>query len=99
MAIQGSVKEESKVKIKLPKQYKVVMYNDDFTPMDFVVYILKTIFKKTEEEAIAVMYMIHRGGTAVVGIYTYDIAKTKERMAISAAREEGYPLKIVTEEA
>lgn len=98
MAVQGLVKEDSKLKTKVPKQYKVVMYNDDFTPMDFVVEILMGIFGKQEAEAVTLMYQIHQEGSAIVGTYTYDIAKTRENMATIAAREEGYPLRVLTEE-
>jgi ATP-dependent Clp protease adaptor protein ClpS len=98
MATNTSIKEKTKVKLKEPKRYKVVMYNDDFTPMEFVVYILINIFKKSEEEAVQIMMSVHKGGKAVVGIYSYDIAKTKTDTAISISRQEGYPFRIKVEE-
>ncbi|MDS0524176.1 ATP-dependent Clp protease adaptor ClpS [Clostridium sp. SHJSY1] len=98
MATNTSIKERNKVKMKEPKKYKVVMYNDDFTPMEFVVYILENIFKKSEEEAVQIMMSVHKGGKAVVGIYSYDIAKTKADTAISLSRQEGYPFRIKVEE-
>lgn len=99
MAISTSIKEKSKVKIKEPKRYKVVMYNDDFTPMEFVVFILMNIFKKSESEAVKIMMAVHKGGSAIVGVYSYDIAKTKAETAVRTAREEGYPFRVKVEEA
>lgn len=98
MSTNTSIQEKTKVKIKEPKKYKVVMYNDDFTPMEFVVYILINIFKKSEEEAVQIMMSVHKGGKAVVGIYSYDIAKTKADTAVGLSREEGYPFRIKVEE-
>lgn len=99
MAIQDAIKENTDVKIKKPEQYKVTMYNDDFTPMDFVVEILIDIFHKSPPEAVDIMFHVHRNGSATVGVYTYDIAKTKEMLAVSRAREEGYPFRLQTEKA
>lgn len=99
MSTQGASKEKTKIKIKEPKQYKVIMYNDDFTPMDFVVEILMDIFHKEEPAAVALMYRVHEKGSAIVGIYPLDIANTKVRQATARAREEGYPFRVKTEEA
>lgn len=98
MTTGGSVKERTNIKIKEPKRYKAVMYNDDFTPMDFVVDILMTIFKKSEKEAFQIMMMVHNSGKAIVGIYSYDIAKSKVEESVAIAREEGYPFKVKVEE-
>lgn len=98
MTTGASVKERTNIKIKEPKRYKAVMYNDDFTPMDFVVDILMTIFKKSEEEAFQIMMMVHNSGKAIVGIYSYDIAKSKVEESVAIAREEGYPFKVKVEE-
>ena len=76
----------------------VVMYNDDFTPMDFVVYILVNIFRKKQEDAVNIMMKVHKGGSAVVGIYSYDIAKTRVMKADTLARKEKYPFKIKIQE-
>ncbi|MGG7176670.1 ATP-dependent Clp protease adaptor ClpS [Clostridium paraputrificum] len=99
MGINTSIKEITKIKIKEPKRYKVVMYNDDFTSMEFVVFILVNIFKKSNEEAVTIMMSVHKAGKAVVGTYSYDIAKTKVDSAIALAREEGFPFRIKVEEA
>ena len=99
MAVQGAFKEKTSIKIKEPRQYKVVMYNDDFTPMDFVVEILVTIFHKEEPEAAALMLRVHEHGSAAVGTYSLDIANTKVSKATELARQSGYPFRLRTEEA
>lgn len=97
----GQIKYEesthTKYKVKEPKMYHVVMYNDDFTPMDFVVEILMSVFNKSEAEAFRLMYAIHRSVKAVVGTYVYDIAVTKAEESVKRAREAGYPFRVETE--
>lgn len=73
------------------------MYNDDFTPMDFVVNILIEVFRKTEQDALAIMLAIHKGTKEVVGEYTYDIAKTKADICMRRARVAGYPFLVKVE--
>ena len=99
MANETSIKEKSKVKIKEPKKYKVVMYNDDFTSMEFVVFVLVNIFHKENNEAVNIMMTVHKSGKAVVGIYSYDIAKSKVQKTIALARKEGFPFKLEVEQA
>lgn len=89
-----AVKDSPKIEIREPKMYKVIIYNDDFTPMDLVVEILEQVFNKTKEEAVRLMLGVHNSTSAVVGVYTKDIAKTKAAAATDMARKEGYPLKI-----
>ena len=91
---QTSVKEREDIKLKEPRRYKVIIHNDDFTTMDFVVKILVTIFYKSTLEAEALMLMVHKTQSAVVGIYSYDIAKSKINKATTMARNEGYPLRL-----
>ena len=96
---QTNIKEKGRVSLKEPRRYeprryKVVIYNDDFTTMDFVVKILTTVFFKSENEAEVLMMSVHKSGSAVVGIYSYDIALSKVRKATDMAREEGFPLKL-----
>lgn len=98
MSTKGLIKEKTNIKIKEPKKYKVIMHNDDFTPMDFVIYILIDIFNKNENDAYKIMMTVHKSGKAVVAIYSYDIAKTKAQLAMDIAREEGFPFKITVEE-
>lgn len=98
MSTNTIMKEKTKIKIKEPKMYNVIMYNDDFTSMEFVVYILETIFNKGEEEAVSIMMTVHKSGKAIVGKYSYDVAMTKTTMAMELAKEEGFPFKIKVEE-
>jgi len=72
--------------------YKVVMLNDDFTPMDFVVYLLKTFFHKNHNEANKIMLEIHNKGSGICGIFTYDIAETKILKVVNTSRNNGFPL-------
>lgn len=90
---------KNKVKLKKPDLYNVVMLNDDFTPMDFVVEMLITYFDKTEAEATALMLSVHHGKKTVVATYIYDVAVTKSCKVIQIAREKGYPFKVVVEKA
>ncbi|MBY0407915.1 MAG: ATP-dependent Clp protease adapter ClpS [Rickettsiales bacterium] len=83
---------EPEVKTKRPPFFKVVLLNDDYTPMDFVVFILKDVFHKTHEEAVTVMMNIHQKGEAVCGVYTRDVAETKAELVITIARRSEYPL-------
>ena len=99
MSAKSEVKERTSIKIKEPKQYLVVMHNDDFTTMDFVVEILVDIFHKEETNAQAIMLDVHKKGRAVVGKYPYDIAVTRVSAAIERARAEGFPFRMTVEEA
>jgi len=99
MATQGATKERTKSKIREPKQFCVIMHNDDFTTMDFVVAVLIDIFHKDEVTAQAIMLGVHRQGKAVVGKYPYDIAITKVNAALSRAQQEGFPFRMTVEEA
>lgn len=96
---QFSVKERTGVRINEPKQYKVVFHNDDFTTMEFVVDVLRSVFYKDETAAYIIMMDVHKKGRGVVGTYTYDMAVTKRDRAVELAREEGFPLMITVEEA
>ena len=83
--------------LKEPKRYKVTIYNDDFTTMEFVVMILKVVFFKSEAEAETLMLQVHHSDKAVVGIYSYDIAVSKVNKATQMAREAGFPLRLTYE--
>ena len=91
-------REKSKVKVKKPKHYKVIMHNDDFTTMEFVVYILTDVFRKDMLEAEKIMMDVNTEGRGVVGIYPYDIAVTKASLSMVKAKEEGFPFKVTVEE-
>ena len=92
-------KQKDEVKIKKPKQYKVVMYNDDYTTMEFVMNVLVSVFNKKPIEAEKIMLDVHEKGKGVAGIYSHDIAITKVYTAMSMAKEQGFPFKLTVEEA
>ena len=94
---QSQIRERQRTNLKEPRRYKVIIYNDDFTTMEFVVMILVQVFLKSEEEAYALMLQVHHSDKAVVGIYSYDIAVSKAREATNMARKEGYPLRLTVE--
>ena len=98
MANQGALKEKNKTRIKEPKRYNVVMYNDDFTTMEFVVSILIDIFHLDEITAESVMMKVHKSDKAVIGSYPYDIAVTKVNAAMDRAEKEGVPFRMTVEE-
>lgn len=99
--MEGQVitKQKDKIKIKKPKSYKAVMFNDDYTTMEFVIEVLVNIFNKSVIEAEKIMLDVHKKGRGVAGIYSYDIAITKVATAMSMAKSEGFPFKLTTEEA
>ena len=99
MATKEAVKERTSSKVKEPRQYNVVMHNDDFTTMDFVVDVLIDIFHKDDVTAQAIMLNVHKKGKAVVGKYPYDIANTKVNAALSRAKSQGFPFRMTVEEA
>lgn len=82
-----------------PKRYGVFLLNDDYTTMDFVVSVLIDIFQMPEARAVAVMLEVHQQGRGLCGIYTFDIAQTKQHQVISTAEAEGFPLMCILEEA
>ena len=99
MSLQGETRENTKIRIREPKHYKVIMHNDDFTTMEFVVEILKDIFHKDEMEAERLMLMVHEWGKAAVGRYPYDLAASKVRSAAARAKAAGFPFRMTVEEA
>jgi ATP-dependent Clp protease adaptor protein ClpS len=84
---------------KTPPQYKVLLLNDDYTPMDFVLYVLKRFFSKSQGEAERVMMEAHQKGRSVAGVYPFEIAETKVAQVLDAAKGEGYPLRVRLEPA
>ncbi len=88
---------KSKAKTSKPPMYKVLLLNDDYTPMDFVVFILMRFFHKNEAEAVDLMSSAHQEGVAVVGVYTFEIAETKVSQTLQAAQKEGHPLRCTIE--
>ena len=100
MSDLADVQIDEKIKItrKEPGKFKVVMLNDDTTPMDWVIEILITIFKHSTETARDLTLQIHNDGSAVVGIYSYEIAEQKAVETINASRDRGFPLTVKVEE-
>jgi ATP-dependent Clp protease adaptor protein ClpS len=96
MSVDQDVQIDEKIKITIsePKKYKVLFLNDDKTPIEFVIEILMTIFKHSEETARDLTLKIHNEGSAVVGVYVYEIAEQKGVEATQAARSAGFPLQI-----
>ena len=94
---QSATRERQRTRLQEPRRYKVIIFNDDFTTMEFVVKILIEVFFKTETEAKALMLQVHRSVKAVVGVYTYDIAMSKVNKATRMASEEGFPLRLTCE--
>ena len=99
MAEQTVVKPRTKTKTKTqrPPLWKVILLNDDYTPREFVVVVLKLVFRMGEEKAHAVMLTAHRRGVCVIAVYARDIAETKATEAMELARSKGYPLAFSTE--
>lgn len=88
---------QAKPKLERPKLYKVILLNDDFTPREFVVTVLKGEFKMSEDQAHRVMITAHRRGVCVVAVFTKDVAETKATRATDAGKAKGYPLMFTTE--
>ncbi|KAG0190655.1 hypothetical protein DFQ28_001770 [Apophysomyces sp. BC1034] len=95
----GTVLERQEHKVKPPSMYRVVLLNDDFTPMEFVVMVVQHYFNKNREAATQIMLKVHREGRGICGVYTRDIASTKVEQVVTHARQAGHPLQCVMEEA
>jgi ATP-dependent Clp protease adaptor protein ClpS len=94
-----AVKERVKDKTQEPTLYKVVLLNDDYTTMEFVVHVLESVFQKSPAEAFRVMMHVHVNGKGIAGIYPWDIAETKAATVATMAKEAGYPMRATIEEA
>jgi ATP-dependent Clp protease adaptor protein ClpS len=90
-------KTRVKTKVERPRLHKVILVNDDYTPREFVVTVLKGEFRMTEDQAYKVMITAHRRGVCVVAVFTKDVAETKATRATDAGRSKGYPLLFTTE--
>ena len=88
---------KAKPKTKKPSMYKVLMLNDDYTPMEFVVHILERFFNKNRSEATRIMLHVHRRGVGVCGVYTYEVAETKVTQVMDFARQHQHPLQCTLE--
>jgi len=99
LSTKKALEFEGELLVREPEQYKVILLNDDYTSMDFVVEVLMSIFHKTYQEAERIMLDVHRKDRGVCGVYPYEIAETKIMQVSRLAREHGYPLKATMEEA
>ncbi len=86
------------LKVDEPKKYKVLLHNDDYTTMEFVVHVLEDVFNKTAAEASEIMLKVHEKGVGVCGVYCFEVAETKAQKVEVMAKNEGHPLKISVEE-
>jgi len=89
----GELATRTRRKVERPPRYKVLLYNDDYTPMEFVVTLLEKVFGKGPSEATAIMLAIHNSGLGVAGVYTLDVAETKVVAVHKAAEQRGFPLR------
>ncbi len=89
---EGGVATKEKPKTKRPKRYKVLLHNDDYTPMEFVVAILQQLFRLNEVDATRVMLHVHHKGVGVAGVFTHEIAETKVQQTLAAAQRHEFPL-------
>jgi ATP-dependent Clp protease adaptor protein ClpS len=89
----------TKRKLEKPKMYKVLLHNDDYTTMEFVVYVLQSVFHRSEADAVQIMLHVHRNGIGVAGVYTYEIAETRAVQVETLAKQNEFPLRCSFEEA
>jgi ATP-dependent Clp protease adaptor protein ClpS len=95
----GAIKDRAEIKNQEPKLYNVVLLNDDYTTMEFVLHILETLFQKSPAEAFRIMMHVHRNGRGLAGVYTWEVAETKADKVAVMASEAGFPLRATIEEA
>lgn len=93
----GEVLERTREQLKKPELFKVLLLNDDYTTMDFVVEILESVFNKGPAEAFRIMMMVHTQGKGLCGVYPFEVAETKVATVVERARENGFPLRAAME--
>ena len=94
---EGEVLERTREQLKKPELFKVLLLNDDYTTMEFVVEILESVFHKQPAEAYRIMMMVHTQGKGLCGVYPYEVAETKVASVVDRARENGFPLRAALE--
>lgn len=94
---ETGVVTKTRPKTKRPSMYRVLLLNDDYTPMEFVVDVLEQFFNKNHEEAVRIMLHVHQNGVGVCGVYTYEVAETKVAQVLDAARRNQHPLQCTME--
>ena len=92
------VESEQEMEVQEPRKFRVLLHNDDYTPMDFVIRVLKVVFYKSEAEATRIMLAVHKQGIGQCGVFTAEVAETKVGMVHALARKEGFPLRSSMEE-
>ena len=95
--VEEEVTDETKDEVREPSMFRVLLHNDDYTTMEFVVEILIIVFNKSPEEAVEIMLNVHRKGIGICGVYTYEVSETKVNTVHVLAREKGFPLKCTME--
>ena len=95
--VRSAVVTQTKPKTQKPSMYRVLILNDDYTPMEFVVYVLEQFFNKSREEATRIMYHVHQKGVGECGVYPYEVAETKVTRVMDTARKNQHPLQCVME--
>ena len=93
----AAVVTETRPKLKKPSLYRVLILNDDYTPMEFVVYVLERFFGKSREDATRIMLLVHQNGVGVCGVFTYEVAETKVAQVIETSRRHQHPLQCTME--
>ncbi|MDP3379961.1 MAG: ATP-dependent Clp protease adapter ClpS [Brevundimonas sp.] len=93
----AAVVTETKPKLKKPSLYRVLILNDDYTPMEFVVYVLERFFGKSRDDATRIMLSVHQNGVGVCGVFTYEVAETKVAQVIETSRRHQHPLQCTME--
>jgi Uncharacterized conserved protein len=94
----ADVLTETKIRLEKPKMFRVLLHNDDFTTMEFVVFVLEHVFKKTDAEAVSIMLRVHTEGVGIAGVFPYDVAYMKSQKAMNLAKAREYPLLCTVEE-
>lgn len=94
---KGEIATKTRAKAQRPSLYKVLLLNDDYTPMEFVVHVLEHFFAKSHEEAVNVMLHVHHKGVGICGVYTFEVAETKVAQVIDYARQNQHPLQCTME--
>ena len=95
----GAVKERAETRPKDPTLYKVVLLNDDYTPMQFVIDVVESVFQKSPAEAYRIMMQVHLNGRGIAGVYPWEVAETKAATVTTLASDAGHPLRTTIEEA
>ena len=99
MSADSELQQRTRTEKKEPQLFRVVLLNDDYTTMEFVIEVLESVFQKSPAEAYQIMMHVHVNGRGIAGVYPWEVAETKSGSVESLAREAGFPLKAVTEEA